>query len=266
MRAMVRLMCVLLLLIGSVMIIIAQDTRKVSKTIQLKPDGKVVIDTYKGSVDVVGWDKNEVNITATIEADGHNRYSRERVEDTEIRIDESSSTVRIKSDYRRTNRHGSFFGLFSSDDGTMPFVHYKISMPRTAKLVVKDYKSENTIVGLRSDVDINTYKGTVRLENLEGSVSLNTYKGEATVKLAAVRNRCSFDTYKGEIGVKIPRGSGFEVNLDIEKNGEFSSDFTLEKRSASKRSKGYHYSEKINGGGPEVLLKSYRGTIRLESY
>src|SRR5690349_20737604 len=109
--------------------------KDVNRTVPLDRDGRVVIDTYKGSVTVTSWDDAKVEIVARIEPDGPT--AERDIENTEIRIDSSAMTLRVKSDYSRVPRQWLWFGSQS-----LPFVRYTIRMPRTARLEVKDFKSD----------------------------------------------------------------------------------------------------------------------------
>ncbi|MGB2870034.1 MAG: hypothetical protein WBD36_16415, partial [Bacteroidota bacterium] len=77
-----------------------QEAREVHKTLPLSKGGLVSIDTYKGSITVTPWDRNEVDVTAKIEPDdswfeGSAESTDEDVKDTEIRMDGRKDEVRI---------------------------------------------------------------------------------------------------------------------------------------------------------------------------
>lgn len=247
----------------------AQDTREVRKSGPLTADGSVYIDTYKGSVTVSTWDKPEVEILARIEPDEYDRYAEEKVRDTEIRIDASPSTVRIKSDYEKVRRRGGgFWGIFDGETGSLPLVHYAIKMPRTAQLVIKDYKSHTRISNLRSDVEIETYKGSVDVANLEGSLNMETYKGDVRAEFASLSRRSRFQTYKGDIEVTLPKKLGFDLDLEVGRSGSWSSDFDLKEspdRYRRDRRGGLDFQGSINGGGPRLQFKTTKGSLRLTS-
>jgi hypothetical protein len=243
----------------------AQDSREVRKTGEFGQNGRLSIDTYKGSIKVLTWDKSEIEIVARIEPDGWDRHSRERVEDTEIRIDLSSNSARIKTDYDRVrDRHSSFFGIFGDDNsGNLPLVHYTIKVPKTTSLRIKDYKSKTEVNDLESDIDIETYKGEVEVGRLSGSIALDTYKGEARIAFARLDGKSRFETYKGTVDISLPRGKGFELDADIGRHGSFDSDFAVDRNRHRNRSSDTEIRSEINGGGPLVRLKTDHGTIRL---
>ena len=245
---------------------LAQEIREISKTVPLNSDGRLTIDTYKGSITITTWDKKEVEIYAKIEPDEQlwSDDEEEDVKNTEIRISGSTSEVRVKSDYDGLRRHrGGFWGMFGENNISMPFVHYTIKMPRTAQLHIKDYKSKTKISDLRADVELNTYKGEVEISNLEGSVDLETYKGEVDVVFSKLAGGSRFETYKGDIRISLPKKTGFELDSDFGRRTDFTSDFDVQTRYHDRKRREADYFGVVNGGGPRLQLKSEKGTFRL---
>ena len=198
-------------------------SKAVEKTLVLAPDGRLVLDTYKGRVTITAWDRNEAYIRAVVTADGSCDESVDRVARTNVRIEGGGREVRIVSDYDDLPKMTFNFGR---DCGSRPFVEYEIRMPRGASLRLKDYKSRISVDGLAGDVSVDSYKGGIRLTRLAGGLDLETYKGEIDLVLPkaarvdldesigrrgsfeadveAVRGgtRVSVDTYKGTIRLR----------------------------------------------------------------
>ena len=242
-----------------------QETREIDKSVSLNANGRLVIDTYKGTINISTWDKSEVEIHARIEADDQfwGDHSEEDVRDTEVRISGSGNEVRIKSDYGRLrSHHDGFFGIFEAG-GSQPFVHYTITMPKTAELRIKDYKSKTSISDLQADVEINTYKGEVDIKNLTGSVDLETYKGDVDVRFSKLARGSRFETYKGKISILLPKKTGFELESDFGRKTDFDSDFDVSKRYRGKKKREADYYGSFNGGGPKLQLKSEKGSFSI---
>ncbi|HTY37782.1 MAG TPA: DUF4097 family beta strand repeat-containing protein [Bacteroidota bacterium] len=264
MKRALALLSVSIILLIAVGVTFAQDTREVNKSGAFSRDGRFSLDTYKGSIKIVPWDKSEIEIHAVIEADGNSRYDRDMVEDTEIRIDLSSNTARVKTDYDHAkHRHHGFLGLFTYDSDNLPFVHYTIKLPNTAHVVIKDYKSQTTVDGLQADLELETYKGEVSVERLSGGIDLKTYKGEGHVNFTSLTSRSRVETYKGEIELSLPRGKGYDLDASIGRHARLQSDVEWARDSKSSRKHGYETHSSVNGGGPELRLKSDHGTIRV---
>jgi hypothetical protein len=80
---------------------------------------------------------------------------------------------------------------------------------------------------------------------------VNTYKGAVRADFRDFNGHSSFDTYKGTIEPGIPRGSGFELRNDLDRRADLDSDFS------------YRRDGPVNGGGPDLRLKSHKGRFRL---
>jgi hypothetical protein len=242
----------------------AADTKEVHRTVALDRDGRVAVNTYKGTVTVTTWDRPEIRLDATIEPDGDDRESREKVQWTEVQVWGSGGSVTIKSDYDEVKHHArGFLGLFEIETGSLPFVRYTIQMPATARLEIEDYKSGINVSDLKSDLKLHTYKGTVKVANLDGAARVDTYKGDVHVEFARFSRASRFDTHKGEIDVRLPRDSRFELDADTGRRGDIESDFAMMTRAG--RSRSARASGAVNGGGPELRLTTYKGTLRVRS-
>ena len=244
----------------------AADTKEVHRTVALGRDGRVAINSYKGSITVTTWDKPEVRVDALIEPDGDSREDREKVQWTRVHIWENGGSVTIKSDYDEVKHHShGFLGIFDFDSGALPFVRYTIQMPATARLEIEDYKSETSVSNLRADLKLHTYKGNARVTNLDGGARVDTYKGDVRVEFARFSSASRFDTHKGEIAVRLPKDSRFELDADSGRRGDIQSDFTMTMHGGSRFSRAARASGSVNGGGPELRMTTYKGTLRVRS-
>lgn len=242
----------------------AQESREVRKSGPFAKDGRLLVDTYKGSVELTTWEKPEIDIVARIESDERGRSAKDDVERTEIRIKLTENSARIKTDYDRVRRHrDGFLGIFSDGPNELPMVHYAIKVPRSVSVEIKDYKSTTRVSGLESMLTIDSYKGEIDVQNLSGSIDLNTYKGEAHVKIANLTGRSRAETYKGEIGITLPKGKGFELDAELGRDADFRTDFAIGQERTGKRNRGRDIRAAVNGGGPLVRLNTHKGSIRL---
>ena len=237
----------------------AAPSREVHKTVPLSATGHLEISTFKGTVTVTTWDRAEADIHARIEPDGWDSDMQHKIEKTEIRIDSSGGggSVRVESDYDHVHHLFSFF-----ESNTLPFVHYTIKMPATARLEITDHKSDTKISGLKADLKIRTHKGTVKVDGLDGAAEIQTHKGEIQVAFARFSRPSRFRTYKGTVDVRLPKDSKFDLDADTGRRGEVESDFAVASYRKGRRS-GDSLRGPVNGGGPELSFESRSGTLRL---
>ena len=241
----------------------AQDTREIRRELPLAADGRVVIETYKGAVTVTGWDQPRVEVVASIEPDGSDDPSQpEKVRLTEVRIESSGNEVRIKSDYDAIKEKQRWWKFDDGDHGTLPLVRYTVRMPRRAAFRLKDHKSRIAVRGLDGELDVDSYKGIVELADVPG-VRLKTYKGEVTARFDRFERDSSFETYKGEITLELPARAGFDLDADTGKKGDLNSDFEIAVRASGRHDDDRSYRGKVNGGGPELRLETYKGSFRI---
>lgn len=236
------LRCLLLIAIAAGLLS-AADSKDIHRTFPLDSRGHVTIDTYKGSIRVSTWDRNEIDVAVRIEEDGD--VFAQSIKRADVRFDASPSDVRITSDTQST-----FFLV----DGVPPLYHYTIKMPRTASLRIKDYKSESEVSDLAGELQVQTYKGSLQLRNHAGGLVVSTYKGEIHADFAAVTASSRIETYKGMVDLRMPRDSRFDLHTDLGHNASLDSDFARYLVASNSR------------GGPELRLKSYKGEFRLRAH
>ncbi|MFK7848168.1 MAG: DUF4097 domain-containing protein [Rhodothermales bacterium] len=249
--------------------------KKITETVDFSASGRVQVDTYKGSIDVTTWDRNEVEIEAIVEADGNGAL----VAFTEVHIRQSGNRLRIESDYSKAKKEGQKLRNWGKNNMSLPFVHYKIKMPKTADLIIEDYKSEITIESLVADLDletykgeariygvtgdlrIDTYKGDVKITELAGSLEADTYKGNITAEFAEFSGNSSIDTYRGDVRLRLPRDAGFDLNANLGNKGDLDTNFGLSDVSIEKNK----YRGTVGGGGPNLEVDTHRGRIEVSS-
>ena len=235
----------------------AAESKEIHRTIPLDTTGRLVIETYKGSVRVSTWDRNEVDIAVRIEEDWG--LMADSIRNADLRVDTGLHEVRLESHYRRPTP----FDL----SGSQPLFHYTIRMPRSANLRIKDYKSSSEVDGLTGDLEVNTYKGTLRVRDLEGALAVTTYKGDVRAEFAKFSARSRVETHKGTVELRLPRESRFDLRTELGRKSGLNSDF---RQMESVRTSSYRYRRAnrsmdgaVNGGGPELRLKSDKGTFRV---
>ncbi len=241
--------------------LVGAQPKEVRQTLALTAGGRLVIETERGSIRVEGWDNAQAEIFGRVEDDSYFLRDLSAVRETEIRIEATPSQIRIRTDYSRVRERG--WGLFGFLAYTIehPPVHYRVRMPRTARLTIKDHRSETTVAGLKSDLEMETHRGWVDVRGHDGAVEFKSHRGEALFKLAGLPRASRVETYRGDITLSLPRDRGFQLDADLGRHGSLSSDFEIPNKNLSRDHKSYRGT--VNGGGPDLRVKSERGTVRL---
>jgi hypothetical protein len=236
----------------------ADENRELRKVLPLDGRGTLSVENYKGSITVTTGTAAEASVEAKIVPDGDDEASLRRARETDVRVDGGGGSVSVRT-IQPKSHHGNWFGL--GGDGSLPFVHYTIRMPATASLKIDDYKSDTKLTGLKADLRVRTYKGTVAVWDQDGAVDLETYKGEVSIAFGALAKPVTLETYKGDIRLKLPSSAGFEMDADLGRRGDFDTQFDMATRSGGKQGR-IHGT--INGGGPKISFETDKGSLRLE--
>jgi hypothetical protein len=231
----------------------AGAVRELERRLPLDPDGRVLVDVHRGTVEVTGTDGTEVELRVRIESDATFNDPQKMVDDVEIVIDASPSSVRLKADYSKINRVGFNF------DST-PKVHWRIKMPRAAMLRVKAHRSESRVQGMTGEVDIDAHRGDVTAQDLGGGLLLRLHRCEADVTFRKLGGRSRIETHRGEARVTLPGAQGFTLSTEFDKRSDFHSDFAIPVRTSGGQA---NFHGQVNGGGPTLSVTAHRGAIRL---
>ncbi|MFQ5695114.1 MAG: DUF4097 family beta strand repeat-containing protein [Terriglobia bacterium] len=182
--------------------------REFSRTVDFESGGRLRMKTFKGSITVRAWDREQAEVKARIEPaeDTSEDYARRSVEATQVEVRGGGRFLTIEADYEDVPCEESWWGMGCSKK--LPYVHFEIRVPRQTDFRLEDHKSRIDLAGLEGDFELDTHKGVVELANLKGEMELNTHKGE--VDLAGFAGRLSLNTHKGNVELEDIEG---EVEL-----------------------------------------------------
>jgi hypothetical protein len=130
------------------------------------------------------------------------------------------------------------------------------------------------VENVEGEMDVNHLNGPLTLLNVSGTVIAHSMNGAVTVVFDKVnlKKPMSFSTFNGDIDVTFPKDAKFNVKMNT-RQGEIYSDFKLDIQAPATSPKGERKNGKyrikfdntingrLNGGGEEVLFKTYNGNI-----
>lgn len=155
-------------------------------------------------------------------------------------------------------------------------VNLDIKIPRGATSIKLTTVNGGNIIadGISGDIEANNANSNIKLTNISGSAVANTTNGNVIVTFKTLDNKAAlaFTTLNGNVDVTFP--ATLKANLKAKSDqGDVFSDFdTAIERSPAKSTKtakdgmyrvtieDWVYG-KINGGGPELLMKTMHGNI-----
>ena len=134
------------------------------------------------------------------------------------------------------------------------------------------------VENIDGEIEISNTNGEIRVKNVRGPVSATTVNGDVTVVFRGTMaaSPMAFSTLNGDVDVTFPGDLKATVRLQSD-NGEIYSDFdvavsteNIRGPEKTKDKSGRFHIEvsremigEINGGGPEILFKTFNGDVLL---
>jgi DUF4097 and DUF4098 domain-containing protein YvlB len=226
--------------------------------------GKLSAHLNSGSITIKGTARKDVLVKYSGEGDDHDH--REKSRDglrrisggtMDLEVAESNNFVKISS------------GSWNNS------TNLEIEVPSGIDLKVHTYNDGTLRVeSIQGEVEMDNYNGDVYAYNISGSAIANSYNGEIKITFDKVTpdTPMSFTTYNGDVDLTFPPTVKFSLKMKTNQ-GEILSGFDVNLVKSSpvqkKDEKSGVYRVKIddwvkgdiNGGGPEITLKSYNGDL-----
>ena len=227
--------------------------------------GVLNIDHIKGSIVVTGYDGESVIVNASSGQRGNENP--DQVQNGGLR--------RIVSNVIQLNAQEKDNELTVQTNSHRHTIDLDIRVPHHFSLRLKTYHNgEIHVKNVSGEMEITNINGDVVLEDVSGSAVVNTIDGHILVQFRDVTPDIpmAFTSIEGKIDITFPQSMNASVKMKSD-NGEIFSDFDIEmeKREIqvdkSNQTGLYKISledwvhGKINGGGPEILLKTLEGNI-----
>jgi DUF4097 and DUF4098 domain-containing protein YvlB len=215
------------------------------RTFPLQPGGSFELQNVNGTVDVQGWDRNEIEVRA-VKIARQNEADLERVS---IDVDAQPAAVAVATRYPQ-------------NEGVEVTVEYTIHVPHFAHVEhLGTVNGTLRISGVEDIQDLHTVNGNIEVYEGGGNVHAHTTNGSVHLELVHLRDVAGAfaETTNGSLLLAVPS----DTQADLEArcmNGTFSSDLPLSMESSQKPRE---IHGKLGKGGPPIRLRTVNGGIRL---
>ncbi len=238
-------------------------------TVPLSSPGKqysLKINLVSGSIKVTGTDGKDIIINVT-------------PRDSE---DEEESKV-VENGMKRISNHGSYEVTAKEADNNVTVntgnpnkaIDLDLKIPQDVKLKIGTVNDGDIEVeNVKGDLEVNNVNDKITLTDISGSVVANTVNGDVNVTFKAVDSKApmAFSTLNGDVNVTLPADTRANLKLKSDDGDVFSDfDIDIDKTSAKTEKTNepglYRIKKddwvygKINGGGPEMMMKNMEGNI-----
>jgi hypothetical protein len=222
-------------------------------------NGSIKVSGYGGKDIVVEVSSNEKNKTAGTEDAGNGMKRIFPGSNYEVTAREEDNVVFINSDH---NKHISLI----------------LKIPQDVKKLIVSTVNDGIIEidNVKGELEVNNVNGAIRLTNISGSAVASTVNGEVLANFNSVDASAAmaFTTLNGTVDVTFPANAKSNLKLKSDR-GEIFTDFdvVIEKSAQGpvkitesgmqKLRLDDWIMGKINGGGPQILMKNMNGNIYL---
>lgn len=248
----------------------AQSTTGEEITVPLtKPNdtGSLEISLVTGSINVTGTKGKEVVIKASA---GESRAKEredagglKRIPNTNLGLTVTEQNNQVQVSTEAVNRR----------------VNLEIRVPQNFSLRLSTVNNGDLVVSnVNGNLELANVNGSILLENVSGNAVANTTNGNVKANILRWdgKSPMAFSTLNGNVDITLPANSKFNTKLRSDR-GEVYTDFEMTREAAqaqvktgTRNEKGIYrvstadfITGKVNGGGPEILIKNMNGNIYL---
>jgi len=221
------------------------STEVFEQTYPLPAGGVFALSNTNGTVQVDGWDRNQVEVRA-IKTALHDPQDLGRVQ---IEVQAEDGRVVVSTHYPR----GS---------GVEVTVEYQIHVPYRIQLAALETVNGDVHVRGVSGVGVlNSINGSVEVDDSDGRFSARTTNGDVRLQLRSLPpgDPMELSTVNGSIILSVPADAAAEIAV-ANRNGDFRSDFPLRTLGAYNSTL---FRGQLGAGGGEISMSTVNGAIRL---
>jgi hypothetical protein len=238
-------------------------------TVPLSSPGKpysLKVHLVTGSIKVTGYEGKEIIVNVTPRGSDDD----ERSEDTK----NGMKRISVSGGYEVTAKEADNTVTVNTGNPNKA-LDLELKIPQDVKLKIGTVNDgEVTVQNVTGELEVNNVNDKITLTNISGSVVANTVNGDVNVTFKTIDPKApmAFSTLNGDVNVTLPADTRANLKLKSD-NGDVFSDFDIDiDKTPSKIDKttepGMYKIKKddwvygkINGGGPEMMMKNMQGDI-----
>jgi DUF4097 and DUF4098 domain-containing protein YvlB len=237
---------------------------KFDRTFDVRPGARVSLANVNGTITIRAWDQPRVRIQAQkrVRAAGNDR-AREAMADLKIEIVPSDGGLRVITRYpKRDDGLGFLDWMIGGGGGVNASVTYEVDVPRTMNLDLDTTNGGIDVNDIRGSHRIETTNGRINLARCAGDIEAETTNGSIRAELLDVTpgKAMRLSTTNGRISLAAPPTLAVRVDAATT-NGSINTELPVSTTHAGRRS----LRGNINGGGPELRLRTTNGSIDIRA-
>jgi len=216
------------------------------KIVPLNSGGSFLLENVNGSVQVEGWDRDEVEVSAmkTSATDSHD------LEEVKIEVDSVPGQVAVRTKY-------------PNGQGADVAVEYKVHVPYRVLLGSVETVNGSVVVrGVEGSGDLRSVNGNVEVLNSSGRFNAKTTNGDLHLELTRLLDGgpMNVETVNGSVVLGLPSDARANVKV-LSMNGDLTSDLPLTSTTGNPAT--HNFRGKLGTGGGNISVRTVNGGIRL---
>jgi len=216
------------------------------RTLPLASGGSFLLENVNGSVQVEGWDRDEVEVRAVKISTTDQRD----LEQVKIEVDSDSSHVAVHTRY-------------PEGQGAQVAVEYHIHVPYRVLLgSVQTVNGSVSVRGIEGSGALRSVNGNVEVVNSSGRFNAKTTNGDLRLELNQLMDGGPMDieTVNGSVVLGLP--SNARANLKVlSMNGDVTSELPVTSSGSSPVARAFHAH--MGTGGGDISVRTVNGGIHL---
>lgn len=223
---------------------VASGREEFHKTYPIAAGGSVSVNNVNGTVKIVTWNRNEVDVTAVKTAN-----TESGLKNCTIDVFATSNRVEVKTKYDSSwfNKNGAS-------------VEYTISVPKGTRIdKAETVNGDVNISDTGAEVRASTVNGSVHAYGASGDLKISTVNGSVHASVARTDHAVSMESVNGSVELTLPGNADATIEASTV-NGNASNAFGLSV-DRPKYGPGAKIRGKIGSGRANVKLSSVNGSV-----
>ena len=218
-----------------------------NQTYKLPAGGHFQLDNVNGSVQVEGWDRDEVEVRAvkSSQTDSHD------LDQVKIEVESRPGEVDVHTRY-------------PTGEGAEVAVEYHIRVPNRVLLgCIQTVNGSLRVRGVNGGGELRSVNGNVEVTESSGRFSAKTTNGDLRLELRHLIDGApmNLETVNGSVVLGLPSNASADLKVR-NMNGDLYSDFPVTSTEALPGARAFHGKLGHGGGGP-ISVRTVNGGIRL---
>jgi Putative adhesin len=217
-----------------------------NKTYPLPSGGSFLLENVNGSVQVEGWDRDEVEVRAVKTAESDPRD----LDRVKIDVCTQPGQVTVRTRYPK-------------GEGVEVAVEYHVHVPNKVLLgSIETVNGSVTVRGIEGAGELKSVNGNVEVFDSSGRFSAKTTNGDLRLELNRLLDGgpMNIETVNGSVILGLP--SDARANLKVlNMNGEFYSELPVTSTAGSPAARAFR--ARLGTGGGDISVRTVNGGIRL---